>query len=132
MLDKVNQLGKAKFNASAVEMKMNLTAEATDNMIFAIDLATDEMIYIDKSFDNTQYGGNSFGSQNEIKAMLFKGTSVNRVSLYDLFTLHVSEEDLVETIEEADTVFAVEAPENTEQTVISPNDLEIIMGEFLQ
>lgn len=130
MLDDKNQFGKKKFDAKAVQLKVDLKLEGTTNMIFIIDLDSENLIYVDQAFDRAGWSG--YGSDSQVTAMIFKGADLERVSLHDLFTLHVNEEDLVETPEEANTVFAVNADITEEQRLITPNELEVIMGEFLQ
>lgn len=115
------------FDPATVQNKFDLSADATKAIPVLFDLETMEFIWCDLSIKSGIRYGNSVENTQGSVSQICKGI-INMVkpNLYDLFALHArARGNLVDTRDEADTVFAVDSGTCT------PMDIEKIMSEYL-
>jgi len=121
------------FDPKTVEQKIDIRA-ASKNIIPAVfDLVERKMIWCDLSTKNRNYsygsyyrGNNVHNNQATIEQTLRNIVEANnKLSLFDLFRYHAEVRgELVETKEEAETVFSLEDG-------VTPFDINIITSEYL-
>jgi len=115
------------FEPKTVENKVDLTADTKIGVPLVLDLVERKVIWADLALKNHPRWQNNIESNGQSIALMGKSmVEMVKPNLYDLFELHFEArgEELVDTPEEADTIFAME-------TGITPFDIETIMGEYL-
>ena len=116
------------YEPKTVQQKVDLTAKSRNAIPVVFDLVERKAIWTDLSTSRRSFdGGNNIESnQATTEQMLQAITSLdNKVNLYELFSMHVaSRGTVVETREEADTVFAMDEG-------VTPYDIATINSEYL-
>lgn len=117
------------YQPKTVEQKIDLVSDARNSIPVIFDLVTREAIWADLTTPSRyhMWGNNVHSNRASISQVLTAMTNIdNRVSLYELFLKHaVVRGDLVETPEEADTVFSLD-------TGITPFDITTINADFIK
>lgn len=114
------------FEPKTVLDKIDVTANTKICIPVILDLQEREVLWADLALtSNPNYRNNVEGNKKGMVLMGKAMTTLVKMNLHELFTLHIAARgSLVETIEEADTVFAKDKG-------ITPFDIETIMGEFM-
>lgn len=117
------------YDPKTVDQKIDLVSDAKNSIPVIFDLVTREAIWADLTTPSSyhRWGNNVHSNRASISQVLTAMTNIdNRVSLYDLFLKHaVVRGDLVETPEEADTVFSLDKG-------ITPFDITTINADFIK
>ncbi|TQV81069.1 TerD family protein [Aliikangiella coralliicola] len=117
------------FDAATVEQKIDVNGNCRNVIPIMFDLVTRKAIWVDLATSRrTGWGGNNVESnaasiEEKLEAIVH---SRNKLSLYELFELHVfGRGELVDSVEKADTVFSLEAG-------VTPFHINEINAEFLK
>lgn len=115
------------FEPKTVDNRLDLTAENKICIPMIIDLLERKVIWTDLGLkSNPNYFNNIRGNMSNLQLMAKAMTSLNKPNLHDLFTLHAQARgEIVENIEEADTVFSIDKG-------ITPFDTDIIVSEYIK
>ena len=127
-----------------VEQKMDLTAKSTVCIPVIFDCLTREVVWCDMSLSiggcHCHAGGNNLESNlSGVAAVCYAITNMKKPDLYNLIALNVrGRGEFVTNRDDADIVFDIEngVGRNTDhdegsQTIITPFDTEVFMGEYL-
>lgn len=124
-------------NAKTVKNKIDLASESQVVIPMIFDIEEMEMIWADISLkDNERAFNNVRNNSKGINLMCRAMTEVKKANLYDLFYLHaLSRGQIVDKMEEADTVFLTDRDENSmsekERKIVTAFDIDEIMSKFL-
>lgn len=117
------------YDPKTVEMKLDLTQDATNCVPVVFDLETREAIYVDLATPrNANWGGNNVESnfasiQDVLRAVTNLG---NKPTLHDLFTMHaLARGEVVANKADADAVFSIDEG-------VTPYDVNKINAEFME
>lgn len=138
------------FEPKTVEQRLDLNSPGVVCVPVIFDCLKREFIWCDMSLntsiDKCDRGGRARANNLEenlrgVVSTCYGVVNMERPNLYDLINLHVKARGLrVDNADEADFVFDVERPEEADtesetetnnQTVITPYDLDVFMGEYL-
>lgn len=132
------------YEPKTVEQKMDLTAKSTVCIPVIFDCLTREVVWCDMNLSiggcHCHAGGNNLESNlSGVAAVCYAITNMKKPDLYDLIALNVrGRGEFVTNRDEADIVFDIEngVGRNTDhdegsQTIITPFDTEVFMGEYL-
>jgi len=116
------------YDPKTVEQKIDLTSKSKNSIPVVFDLVERKAIWADlNTTNNYYYGGNNIESNRASIAESLEAivTNANKVSLYELFTLHgESRGEIVDIKEEADIIFSISEG-------ITPYNISIINSEYL-
>ncbi|MDO7906207.1 cytoplasmic protein [Paenibacillus sp. JX-17] len=114
------------FEPATVANKIDVTADTQITIPVIIDLVERTVIWTDLSLTRQPYWYNNVeGNQKGMVLMGQAMTGLRKPNLYDLFMMHASARgQLVEAMQQADTVFAVDAG-------ITPFHIEEVMAEYV-
>ena len=126
MMRQMPQSGEI-FEPKTVDNRLDLTSENKISIPMIIDLKERKVIWTDLGLkSNLKYRNNIHGNMSNLQLMAKSMTSLNKPNLYDLLTLHAEARgEIVENIEEADTIFSIDKG-------ITPFDTDIIVSEFIK
>ena len=122
-----DQISGEIYEPKTVQNKFDITSEGKSAVTLIIDLVKREMIWADMLItERKRYANNVRNNEDQLMLMTKALVELKKTDLYTLFDLHIKARggELVETKEEAKTVFSVEDG-------ITPFDIETIMGEYL-
>lgn len=132
------------YEPKTVEQKMDLTAKSTVCIPVIFDCLTREVVWCDMNLSiggcHCHAGGNNLESNlSGVAAVCYAITNMKKPDLYNLIALNVrGRGEFVTNRDDADIVFDIEngVGRNTDhdegcQTVITPFDTEVFMGEYL-
>lgn len=125
------------YDAKTVEQKIDLNSETKNSIPVVFDLVTREAIWADLSFSGRSsqdfgrrthaYAGNNVENNRANITDVVKSivTLDNKLTLEELFSFHAEARgEIVENIEDADTVFSLE-------TGITPYDITTIQSDYV-
>lgn len=126
MMRKEAQSGEI-FEPKTVDNRIDLTAENDLSIPMIIDLEKRQVVWSDLGLKrNLSYQNNLHGNMSSLQLMTKAITGLNKPNLHDLFSLHAEARgEIVENIEEADTVFSMDKG-------ITPFDTDIIVAEYIK
>lgn len=127
MIRQATQSGEI-FEPKTVDNRLDLTAENKICIPMIIDLAERKVIWTDLGLKkNPNYYNNVHGNMSSLQLLAKAMTGLNKPNLYDLFKLHAEArgEEIVENIEDADTVFSIDKG-------ITPFDTDVIISEYIK
>ena len=115
------------FEPKTVENRIDLTANTRICIPMIIDLKERKIIWTDLAMKrNLNHYNNLHGNMSSLQVTAKAMTELNKPNLYDLFRMHAEARgELVDTIEEADTVFSLEEG-------ITPFDTDVIVSEYIK
>ena len=116
------------FEPKTVDNRLDLTTESEICLPMIIDLQERQVIWTDLSLKrNPSYCNNVHGNMKNLQLMSKALTTLNKPNLHDLLMLHAEArgEEIVENIEDADTVFSLDEG-------ITPFDVDIIVSEYIK
>lgn len=119
------------FDARAVEDKVDLTADTKICIPVILDLVEREVIWTDVALKSRPNFCVNVESNKKGIALTGQAlTTMSKFNLYDLFNLHATARatEIVNSVDEADTVFTVEGAVGMG---VTPFDIEDIMSEYL-
>lgn len=132
------------YEPKTVEQKMDLTAKSTVCIPVIFDCLTREVVWCDMNLSiggcHWHAGGNNLESNlYGVAAVCYAITNMKKPDLYNLIALNVrGRGEFVTNRDDADIVFDIEngVGRNTDhdegsQTIITPFDTEVFMGEYL-
>lgn len=123
-LDAKGRRGKV-FNPEFVEYKFDLTQKGSNqNIAFALDLETLELIWLDTPF--YYHYSNIIASGNSGIIYALMDALKKSMNMYDFFLLHKNHMEIVEDKEEADIIIS-----DQDDATIRPFDVEIISALWL-
>ena len=123
-MPEIGKKGKV-FNPELVKYKFDLTQRGSNqNIAFAIDLKTMELIWMDCPFSYDYYGIVASGNSSIVMAL--KNALKTHMSLYDFFMLHKKRIEIVENKEEADIIIS-----DSDDATLKPFDVQKIASEWL-
>ena len=113
------------YNPEFVKYKFDLTQKGSNqNIAFAVDLKTLELIWIDSPFS---YGYDCIvASGNGSIVLALKNALKTHMSLYDFFMLHKKHIEIVENKEDADIIIS-----DSDDATLKPFDVETISSKWL-
>ncbi|MEW4369719.1 cytoplasmic protein [Paenibacillus kandeliae] len=124
MMRQYDQTGEI-YEPRTVQSKFDLTVEAQQAVPFALDLHTREMIWMDAVLKNRSFQITAQDNMTGLQMLGHAFSDLRRPMLSELFTLHAEARgSIVEHIEDADTVFAMEEG-------ITPYQTDRILAEFV-
>ncbi|WP_060535189.1 TerD family protein [Paenibacillus bovis] len=124
MMRTYSQTGKI-YDPRTVETRFDLTVEAQQAVPLALDLEKREMIWMDAVLKNRSFAITAEQNMSGMQLLGHAFADLHKTTLIELFTLHgESRGTLVDSIEEADTVFAMEEG-------ITPYHTDVILSEYL-
>lgn len=114
------------YEPRTVENKVDITVDSTNAVPFIIDLENREVIWTDMSMPSASYRPNNVASNKNGLELLSEALVTRKApTMYDLFSIHAQSRGvLVDTREDADTVFALDGD-------VTPFDAEIILSEYV-
>lgn len=112
------------FNPEFVKYKFDLTQKgSSQNIAFAIDLETLELIWMDCSYISCN---SSVADENRGLILALKDVLKEKMSLYDFFKLHETHVSFVDSKEKAEIIIS-----DTNDASIKPFDIDIISSQWL-
>ena len=113
------------FNPEFVKYKFDLTQKGSNqNIAFAVDLETLELIWIDSPFSYGCCGIVASGNDSIVLAL--KNALKTHMSLYDFFMLHKKHIEIVKTKEDANIIIS-----DSDDATLKPFDVETISSKWL-
>ncbi|MFD1887769.1 TerD family protein [Paenibacillus wenxiniae] len=113
------------YDPATVQAKFDLTVEAQQAVPFVLDLQTREMIWMDAIVRNRSLRITAADNMTSLQMLGHAFTDLRRPMLAELFALHAQARgQLVDRIEEADTVFAMEQG-------VTPYQTDVILAHYL-
>ncbi|WP_411346560.1 cytoplasmic protein [Paenibacillus sp. WLX1005] len=113
------------YDPRTVQSKFDLTVQAQQAVPFALDLHTREMIWMDAVLKNRSFQITAQDNMTGLQMLGHAFSDLRRPMLSELFTLHAQARGtLVERMEDADTIFAMEQG-------ITPYETDMILAEFM-
>lgn len=119
------------YEPSTVEQKIDVTANSRNNVPVVFDLVERKAIWVDLNVNPAHFRVNNVlrnraTTEQTVNAIVSMN---NKVSLYDLFSLHAASRGAgAETREQADTVFALSGDDAT----VTPFDIDTINSEYIK
>lgn len=123
----MNQMGKKGevFNPEFIEYKFDLTQRGSnENVAFAVDLETLELIWIDSPLYYSYSGIVASYSTGVMLAL--KNALKEHMNMYDFFKLHSEHMNIVDNIEEAEVIIS-----DNDNATLKPFDVESISANWL-
>ena len=123
----LNEMGKEGeiFNPEFVEHKFDLTQKGSNqNVAFAVDLKTMELIWIDSPFSHMFSGIVAAVSSGVV--LTLKDALKEHMNLYDFFMLHKNHIEIVDNKEDADIIIS-----DSDDATLKPFDVANIAANWL-